>query len=115
MDAINFDTKPDRKLKSKVTSPCIGVCKYTDGKLCRGCTMTKPEKKAFKKLKGKKVRAAFVQELMGRLVSRGRYPKWARAYRNRCQKKGSVCVLDALEPSLGLADSRQPFRPERRA
>lgn len=113
MDAVTPKTNlvsPSRKLKSKITSPCIGVCKYAEGGLCRGCTMTKPEKKTFKKLKGRKAKQAFLTVLAGRLVGEERYPKWARAYRNRCKKKGTVCALDWLEPKLGLADSSKRYR-----
>lgn len=77
--------------------------------------MTKPEKKSFKKLKGRKNKIAFVTSICGRLVGQARYPKWARAYRHRCAKKRTQCVLDQLEPKLGLADSRQRFNPSRRS
>ena len=86
--------------------PCIGVCKYGSGGMCRGCTMTRAEKKSSKRLLGKGQKKAFFTMLAGRLVAQERYPKWAKAYRKRCAKRGLPCVLDKLEPKLGLASTK---------
>lgn len=78
-------------------SPCIGICKYRDEGRCIGCQMTKPEKKRFKRLKGKRERKPFFLALRERLASRDRYDYWSRMYRRRCLKKGAACPLDKLD------------------
>ncbi|WP_062226804.1 DUF1289 domain-containing protein [Aureimonas frigidaquae] len=80
----------------KAPSPCIGVCKFRDAGHCIGCRMTKPEKKAFKKLGGKKKRRAFFDMLVERLNAAGRYGYWSKMYRRRCARKDRDCPLDEL-------------------
>ncbi|WP_102960950.1 DUF1289 domain-containing protein [Mangrovicella endophytica] len=81
----------------KAPSPCIGVCKFRDAGHCVGCRMTKPEKKAFKRLRKKEKRKAFLIELVQRLEAAGRYAYWSRMYRRRCEKKDADCPLDKLD------------------
>ena len=88
----------------KAPSPCIDVCKFRDGGECIGCRMTKPEKKAFKRLAGKTAKKAFFLVLAERLEATGRYAYWSRMYRRRCERKDRPCPLDKLERS---ADASQ--------
>ncbi|KAB0677068.1 DUF1289 domain-containing protein [Aureimonas leprariae] len=85
------------KIWAKAPSPCIGVCKFRDEGRCLGCQMTKPEKKRFKRLKGKAERRPFFLMLRERLEARDRWNYWSRMYRRRCLKKGADCPLDKLE------------------
>lgn len=80
----------------KVPSPCIDVCKYKRQGFCIGCGMSKAQKKAFKKLDGRKERLRFLLELMEQQRDLGGFPMWLRAYRKRCRKKGVDCPLDDL-------------------
>ena len=84
-------------------SPCIDVCKFRDGGRCIGCQMTKPEKKNFKRLRGKAERRPFFELLRERLASRDRYGYWSRMYRRKCARKDAPCPLDKLEASGGHA------------
>ncbi|MEM7506747.1 MAG: DUF1289 domain-containing protein [Pseudomonadota bacterium] len=83
---------------SKIPSPCIDVCKYKLKGHCIGCSMTKAQKSAYKKLSGAKPRKRFIamvvqqQEMLG-----GRFKGWGIAYRRRCIKKGVPCPLDDLK------------------
>jgi uncharacterized protein len=86
----------------KAPSPCIGVCKFRDEGRCIGCQMTKPEKKRFKRLKGKSERKPFLLLLRERLVARDRYNYWSRMYRRRCARKDAVCPLDRIEAPEAL-------------
>lgn len=69
--------------------------------------MTRAEKKSFRKSAKKAEKRTFYLEIIGRLVAREKYPKWAKAYRRRCAKRGVDCVLDRLEPKLGLQSTAQ--------
>jgi uncharacterized protein len=89
---------PRGKVWRKAPSPCISVCKFKDKGRCIGCSMTKPEKKAFKRLKTKEGKKDFFRELLGRLEANGRLAYWTRMYRRRCDKKGRPCPLDRLDP-----------------
>lgn len=73
---------------AKTPSPCIGVCKFRREGHCIGCSMTKDQKSAYKKLKKDKHRAAFVLMLMGQQIQLGKYRGWAAAYDKKCQKNG---------------------------
>lgn len=80
---------------SKVPSPCIDVCKYRLKGHCIACSMTKAQKKRFKKLDGKKARRRFVVELLAQQATLGKgFKGWAAAYRKRCAKKDVPCPLD---------------------
>jgi len=73
---------------SKKASPCIGVCKFKRGGHCIGCSMTKPQKEMFKKLKKDAHQEAFVRMLVNQQAALGKYGHWVEAYRKRCAKKG---------------------------
>ena len=73
---------------SKVPSPCISVCKFKRGGHCIGCSMTKAQKSAFKKLKKDKHREAFLELVIAQQAIMGRYSHWVAAYEKRCGKKG---------------------------
>ena len=72
---------------SKIPSPCIGVCKFKRDGHCIGCSMTKPQKSAFRKLKKEAHRAAFVELVVAQQTVMGRYKHWSREYQRRCRKK----------------------------
>lgn len=73
---------------SKLPSPCIGVCKFRREGHCIGCSMTKPQKSMFKKLKKTAHQKAFVEMLVHQQNDLGKYRHWLEAYRKRCDKKG---------------------------
>ena len=73
---------------SKLPSPCIGVCKFKRQGHCIGCSMTKPQKSLFKKLKKAVHQYAFVDMLLHQQTGLGKYTHWRDAYRRRCEKKG---------------------------
>ncbi|MEM0990994.1 MAG: DUF1289 domain-containing protein [Pseudomonadota bacterium] len=79
---------------SKVPSPCIDVCKFWREGHCIGCSMTKAQKKTFKKLKKNKHREAFLVDLLAQQQSLGKYKAWPKVYAKKCAKKG--VVLKAL-------------------
>lgn len=93
------------KVWRKAPSPCIGVCKFKDGGRCIGCSMTKPEKKGFKRLKRKQAKKDFLAELLVRLEGSGRLAYWTRMYRRRCERKGRPCPLDRLTPMEKRSDA----------
>ena len=78
----------------KLPSPCIDVCKFKRAGHCIGCSMTKAQKKSFKKFDGKKARLKFVEALFAQQQSLGRYSHWAVAYRKKCAKKNAPWPLD---------------------
>ena len=59
--------------------------------------MTKPEKKAFKRLDKKSKKQAFFRVLEERLEGVGRLAYWTRMYRRKCERKDAPCPLDKLE------------------
>jgi predicted Fe-S protein YdhL (DUF1289 family) len=73
---------------AKLPSPCIGVCKFSLKGHCVGCSMTRPQKRGFKRAEGKKGRRAFLSMLATQQAILGGFDGWARAYRRRCAKKG---------------------------
>lgn len=81
---------------AKIPSPCVGICKYKLAGHCIGCGMSKKQKKAFKKLNGRKSRQRFVQYLIVQQEVIGLKADWQRAYRRRCHKKGAACPLDSV-------------------
>ncbi len=72
---------------SKVPSPCISVCKFKRDGHCIGCSMTKAQKSAFKKLSKNKHREAFVELVVAQQSLMGGYKHWEPAFQKRCQKK----------------------------
>lgn len=75
-------------MTEKLPSPCIDVCKYRNKGHCIACSMTKPQKKAFKKLKGPAERRAFLTMLIAQQAVLGRYTAWVSVYRRKCERKG---------------------------
>lgn len=78
----------------KIPSPCIDVCKFKRAGHCIGCSMTKPQKKQFKKLDGKKAKQRFVQDLYDQQQGLGKYRHWESAYRRKCEKKGVTWPIE---------------------
>jgi len=81
---------------SKIPSPCIDVCKFKRKGHCIGCSMTKKQKAAFKKLDKKKDKLAFFQALLDQQTELGGYAHWMRTFEHRCRKKGHTSPLAKL-------------------
>jgi predicted Fe-S protein YdhL (DUF1289 family) len=76
---------------AKYPSPCIDVCKYRIKGHCIACAMTKPQKKAFKKINKKKKQRAFLEALLEQQAALGdRFKGWRGAYAKKCEKKGAA-------------------------
>ncbi len=75
---------------TKTPSPCISVCKFKREGHCIGCSMTKPQKEMFKKLKKESHREAFVEMLVAQQTVMGRYKHWVRAYGKKCPKNSAA-------------------------
>ena len=78
---------------SKISSPCIGVCKYRRDGHCIGCSMSKDQKKLFKSLKKAKFRLAFIDMLKKQQVCLGGYDHWPKAYQRKTGSNSSEEVL----------------------
>ena len=75
---------------AKYPSPCIDVCKYRMAGHCIGCSMTKLQKKAYKRLDGGKKQRAFLAALLTQQQALGdRFKGWRGAYAKKCAKKGA--------------------------
>ncbi len=72
----------------KIPSPCVDVCKFKLKDRCIGCTMTKDQKKKFKKLKSEKKKLAFIAKLIDQQQALGRHEYWRKVYLRKCAKKG---------------------------
>lgn len=80
---------------TKVPSPCINVCKFKRAGHCIGCSMTKKQKSAFKKLKKSEHREAFVELVIAQQAVLGRYKHWQQAYKKQCHgKTASIAVIN---------------------
>ncbi len=77
-------------------TPCVGVCKFDGDGCCVGCAMTKTERKACKRLRGKSRKRPFFELLIARLGDLGRLRYWSKMYRRKCERKGAECPLDKL-------------------
>ena len=75
-------------MSKKLPSPCVDVCKYKRAGHCIACSMTKPQKSMFKKLKNDKHRLAFVELLVAQQERMGKFHAWPGMYAKRCKKKG---------------------------
>lgn len=64
-------------------SPCIDVCKYREDGHCRGCSMTKTQKKISKSLKSKDKQLAFEQLVRMQQAVLGGYEAWAKAHKKK--------------------------------
>lgn len=95
-----------KKSSTKFPSPCIGVCKFRRAGHCIGCSMTKDQKKAFKKLKKPALQAGFIQLVMAQQTLMGAYRHWDAAYARRCRKKGlsAETLSDRLGRNRGAQD-----------
>ncbi|MEL7434274.1 MAG: hypothetical protein AAFN11_10045 [Chloroflexota bacterium] len=54
-----------------------------------GCSMTKAQKKIFKRLKRPELQDGFLQMLIHQQNDLGKYSHWAPAYARKCIKKGA--------------------------
>ncbi|MEM1346198.1 MAG: DUF1289 domain-containing protein [Pseudomonadota bacterium] len=82
----------------KIPSPCIDVCKFKlAGGHCIACSMTKAQKKTFKRLDRKKDKRRFLGMLVEQQARlEGKFRSWPIVYRRKCVKKDIECPLDAL-------------------
>ena len=74
-------------MSNKIPSPCVNVCKYKRNDHCIACSMTKPQKKIFKKLKKNAERAAFVELLEHQQAQLGGFEAWRILYDKKMAKK----------------------------
>lgn len=75
-------------MSRKLPSPCIDVCKFRRAGHCTGCSMTKPQKKVWKRLKKPAEQAGFLTMLVHQQASLERYGHWTPAYLRKCRKRG---------------------------
>lgn len=75
-------------MSKKLPSPCIDVCKFKREGHCIGCSMTKAQKSAFKRLKKPKLQEGFVELVLNQQAQMGKYSHWPKAYARKCSKKG---------------------------
>jgi predicted Fe-S protein YdhL (DUF1289 family) len=73
---------------AKIPSPCIDVCKYKRAGHCIACSMTKPQKSAFKALKSGPQKRGFVAMLEAQQAQMGKFAAWPKVYARKCAKKG---------------------------
>lgn len=71
----------------KIPSPCVSVCKFKRDGHCIACSMTKPQKKIFKKLKKNAERSAFIELLEYQQAQLGRYDAWPILYGKKLARK----------------------------
>ena len=72
----------------KVPSPCIDVCKYKYKNHCIGCSMTKIQKKTFKKLSTMNQKKDFLNFIINQQTFLGKFKHWEKVYEKKCIKKG---------------------------
>ena len=72
----------------KIPSPCIDVCKYKYKNHCIGCSMTKIQKKTFKKLSTINQKKDFLNFIISQQIFLGRFKHWDKVYEKKCIKKG---------------------------
>ena len=72
----------------KIPSPCIDVCKYKYNNHCIGCSMTKIQKKTFKKLSTINQKKDFLNFIIYQQAFLGRFKHWEKVYEKKCIKKG---------------------------
>ena len=70
----------------KIPSPCIDVCKYKLKNHCIGCSMTRSQKKAFKKLNSTE-KKKFVKLIIDQQKFLGNFKNWEKRYQKKCYKK----------------------------
>lgn len=75
-------------MPNKPPSPCVGVCKFKRAGHCVGCSMTKDQKAAYKKLKKAAHRRAFIALVAAQQTMMGGFGHWDRLYDKKCRKKG---------------------------
>lgn len=81
------------KTWAKAPTPCIDVCKFDEQGFCRGCAMTKSERKSAKKMKGKSAKRSLLSMLVQRLRGLERLDYWQRMYARKCERKGAKSPL----------------------
>jgi predicted Fe-S protein YdhL (DUF1289 family) len=74
-------------LNMKIPSPCIDVCKYKFKHHCIGCSMTKNQKKLFKKLKSNYNKKKFINLIYNQQKAFGKFKHWEKIYQKKCDKK----------------------------
>lgn len=83
-------------MSKKVPSPCIDVCKFKRAGHCIGCSMTKNQKKTFKKLDKRDRMVKFVRQICEQQSEMGKYKHWEIQYRKKCIKKNLDCPIDGF-------------------
>ena len=84
----------------KIPSPCIDVCKYKYKNHCIGCSMTKIQKKTFKKLSTINQKKDFLNFIINQQTFLGKFKHWQKVYEKKCIKKG--LTLKNLLSDVGI-------------
>ncbi|MEL6913112.1 MAG: DUF1289 domain-containing protein [Pseudomonadota bacterium] len=74
-------------MATKIPSPCVDVCKYKRAGHCIACSMTKPQKKIFKRLKRPVEQAAFIDLIKHQQAQMGKFGAWPALYARKLDKK----------------------------
>ena len=85
------------KIWKRAPTPCVKICKFDGAGLCKGCSMTRSEKKDSKRMEAKSDKQALLRLLVARLEGLGRLHYWTRMYRRKCERRGVDCPLDKLD------------------
>ena len=71
----------------KIPSPCIDVCKYKLNNHCIGCSMTKSQKRIYKKLKNLEKKKKYIKLILKQQKDLGKFKHWEKIYQKKCEKK----------------------------
>jgi len=90
--------------KSKLPSPCVGICKEKRG-VCIACGRDEDDEKAWKRADGLAEKLALLADCSRNTQKLGTRQFWEAEYRRKCLKKGVSCPLD------GVRDVTTPTPP----
>lgn len=90
--------------KSKLPSPCVGICKDKRG-VCIACGRDEDDEKAWKRADGAKEKLALLEACARNTQVLGTRQFWETEYRRKCIKKGVPCPLDNLTELNALTPS----------
>ena len=89
------ETAKPRKWRD-APSPCVSVCKNADDGVCKGCGLTRDERRAFARTRTRAVRKLILKTGIARLRERGRLKRWRKRYRKKCRKRGVAAPLQSF-------------------
>ena len=71
----------------KIPSPCIDVCKYKLNNHCIGCSMTKSQKRIYKKLKNLEKKKKYIKLILKQQKDLGKFKHWEKIYQKKMSKE----------------------------